>query len=158
MQLDIDAPCSLVMRMYSIVDGKAQLVQSSRPTYASKSFSFGYMFRPAEKEGRVASFTFCGPNEEVVKDPNFDLANEQPKPHLITKALAKDLFFSTALVAPSGTGVESVVFYLGRGSIPLGTKVNTTPLEDAAKFIGKGYVITAELKIQREQAVTPNGP
>ena len=140
--LDFSAPCSVVMRLYLIAGGETKLIQSSKPTMPSKSFEIGFLYRPHKKKGRELSFIFYD-HDRPTKGIGSNLPIEQSAPYHITEKFSYSL---SAMGAARKIG-ETVVFY----TTETGLVDNADTLEQTAKGMGSGYVITATLSQQSEQ-------
>ena len=141
-KLDFLDPHTVVMRLYMIGDGKAELVQSSKPIFPSKSFEIGFLVRPSKDKGRELGFIF-NDHDRPGKENGSDIAIEQARPHRMPERFS----YSLSSMGDACKLGETVV-YLGAGKI-IETRDS---FESIAKEMGSGYIITAELIKPSEQA------
>ena len=144
-KLDFDSPFSVVMRLYSVSDGKPKIVQSSHPTVPSKSFEIGYLFRPAKDKARSLSFIFYD-HERPTKGVGSDLENQESTPHWITRSFT----YSVSSMGSVRMNDEFVVYY----TADMGELEDSSTAKAAAKSMGAGYMITATLDKNGEQDAT----
>lgn len=134
-KLEFRAPHSAVMRLYQIVKGEPKLVQSSKPTFPSKSFEIGYLFRPTGEKGLKLDFIYSD-HDRPGKGPGGSLAIEQANPHPVLKLSSYTVLGMDYKV---GAG-ETVVFHTCERGIE-----RTDSLKSTSKKIGSGYVITSAI-------------
>lgn len=142
-KIDFDVPFSVVMRLYSVSDGKPKIVQSSHPTVPSKSFEIGYLFRPAKDQARSLSFIFYD-HERPTKGVGIDLENQESTPHWITQTFT----YSVSSMGSMRMNDEFVVYYTADMHVKL---EGSNTAKATAKSMGAGYMITATLDKNGEQ-------
>jgi len=141
-KLDFRAPHTVVMRLYMIVGGKAELVRASKPTPPSKSFEIGFLFRPGKDKGRELGFIF-NDHDSPGKEYGWDIPIEKAKPHQMPARHS----YSLSSMGHAGKLGETVVYLESEKVVEV-----RDSFELIAKEVGSGYIMTAEVIKPSEQA------